>query len=215
MIIKDISGMKFGSLVVIEKDMATRKNYWICKCDCGNLKSIFRGHLTANRIDNCGCLTIKRRAANKRTHGETNTRLFKIWNGMINRCRKIDKENYKHYGNRGIVVCDEWKNNYIEFKKWALNNGYSDNLSIDRVDNNGNYEPSNCRWATNKEQANNKSTSHFITYKNETHTKSEWCEILKIPTWTITNRIKYGWSLEKALFTPVKKQCSRKIKVTA
>jgi len=203
MIIKDLTGKRFGKLVVVEKDKSTKKNYWIVRCDCGTVKSVFRGHLTRNIIDNCGCQTFAKHSIVNKTHGESKTRLFKIWNGMINRCSNKNNNSYKRYGGRGICVCEDW-HKYINFRDWALNHGYTDMLTIDRIDVNGNYCPENCRWVSIKEQANNKRTSRYLTYNNETHTINEWCAILKIPKWTIHNRLKYGWSIEKIFSTPIK-----------
>jgi len=208
MTVKDLTGQRYGKLVVIGKDTTTPKNYWIVKCDCGNTKSIFRGHLTANRIDNCGCITLEKRSKKNKTHGETNTRLFKIWNGMINRCSNKNNNSYQKYGGRGIIVCEEW-HKYIKFRDWALSHGYNDTLTIDRIDVNGNYCPENCRWATNKQQANNRRNTRYFTYKNETHTISEWAEILNINIETLQTRINYKWSMNKIKNTPVKKYRAR------
>jgi len=203
-IYNDLKGIRFGKLVVIEKDENNkRKNYWLCKCDCGKNKSIFRGHLTANRIDHCGCLSFQKKSAINKTHGETNTRLFKIWNGMRDRCRNPHNHSYSRYGGRGISVCTEWSD-FLTFKTWALFHGYNDTLSIDRIDNNGNYEPENCRWATNKQQANNKRNSQIITYNDETYSLSEWSEKLKIPIETLRARVRKNWSIEKIIITPLR-----------
>jgi hypothetical protein len=123
---------------------------------------------------------------------------------MRNRCSNKNNDAYKHYGGRGIKVCPEW-NTYLAFKEWAVSHGYADNLTIDRKDNDKGYSPDNCRWATMKEQALNRRSTHLITYKDETHSISEWSEILNFPVWTILNRIRYGWAIEKILTTPIKK----------
>ena len=108
---------------------------------------------------------------------DTKNRLYRIWSEMKRRCENSDRPNYRNYGGRGIKVCQEWKNSFETFKEWALNNGYSDELSIDRIDNAGNYEPSNCHWVTVKAQANNKRSNNLIAYKGEKHTLAQWCEI--------------------------------------
>jgi Fic family protein len=124
---------------------------------------------------------------------------------MKSRCYYKGNNRYEYYGGRGIVVCDEWKNNFIAFYEWAMSNGYSDELSIDRIDLNGNYEPSNCRWATKVEQANNKSNNRFITFNNQTHTASQWAKITGIKEATIRYRIIHSnWNVERALTTPVR-----------
>ena len=124
---------------------------------------------------------------------------------MIQRCENENIERYDIYGGRGIEVCKEWKEDFLNFYNWAINNGYKDNLSIDRIDVNGNYEPNNCRWATAKEQARNMRTNVNLTYNGETHCISEWAEITGIKASTIRYRIKIaGWSVEKALTTPIR-----------
>ena len=127
----------------------------------------------------------------------TNTRLFRIWQNIITRCTNINCSEFNIYGGRGITICDDWKNDFIAFKDWAINNGYSDNLSIDRIDVNGNYEPSNCRWADRKTQARNTRVNHFYTYKGETKTIAEWAEIKGIKYKCLWNRIKRNYPEEK------------------
>lgn len=147
------------------------------------------------------------------------SRLNCIYNDMKKRCYKTYCKAYKWYGARGITVCDEWldkerviiayRNNttkgYLAFKKWALENGYKDDFTLDRIDNNKGYSPTNCRWTTVKEQNNNTRHNHFITYKGETKTLQQWCEIYNLNKSTVRNRLEYGWSVEKAITTPVKK----------
>lgn len=138
-------------------------------------------------------------------HGFKHTRIYNVWAGIKARCYNPNNKSYKDYGGRGIIMCDEWKNGFINFKNWAISNGYNDNLTIDRINVNGDYEPSNCRWATKKEQCNNRTTNKFITYKNEIHTLAEWSEIVGIKYKCLHKRIKYfNWSIEKAFNTPIK-----------
>ena len=120
---------------------------------------------------------------------DTKNRLYRIWADMKRRCKNPDRPCYKDYGGRGIRVCQEWENSFDSFREWALNNGYSDDLSIDRIDNDGNYEPSNCRWATPKEQANNKRNNFYISYKGETRTLTEWCEVFGLDRNIVAMRI--------------------------
>lgn len=141
------------------------------------------------------------------THMETKTRLHKIWEGMHDRCGRKGHSYYKNYGGRGISVCPEW-GDYKTFKDWAMENGYSDRLTIDRVDVNGNYCPENCRWATMREQQNNKRTNHIVCLGAISHTISEWSEMLGIGKTTIRNRLKSGWTDEEALTIPVIKRTS-------
>lgn len=137
-------------------------------------------------------------------HGMTETRLYRIWCSMKVRCYSKTNPRYKEWGGRGITMCAEWKDSFLAFYKWSVENGYNDELTIDRIDNNGNYEPSNCRWATLKEQANNTRRNHFITFNGETHTISEWSERLGIGRGVIKDRIeKLHWTPEQALSIPV------------
>ena len=133
----------------------------------------------------------------------TNTKLFYIWGGIKARCYNKNNKQYKYYGARGIIVCDEWTNDFVSFYNWAMANGYKEHLSIDRIDFNGNYEPTNCRWTTNKEQQRNKSNNRFITYKNETKILTDWCNELNISIATMSARLK-KLSIEKAFTTPIR-----------
>lgn len=136
-------------------------------------------------------------------HGMTNSRLFSIWRGMKKRCYQQSSHGYKNYGGRGITVCDEWRNSFIAFMEWAFANGYSEEdkeLTIDRIDVNGNYTPTNCRWANRKEQYNNKRNSVIIEYNGEKHALCEWGRILGVPRGTIQARYRKGWDAEHILF---------------
>ena len=128
---------------------------------------------------------------------EKHRRIYKLWSHIKDRCYCKTNKDYKNYGARGIIVCDEWKNNFVEFFKWAIANNYDDTLTIDRIDFNGNYEPSNCRWVTPKEQARNRRNNKLITYNNETHCISEWAEITGIPRKCLEYRIRKWESLER------------------
>lgn len=133
-------------------------------------------------------------------HHKSNTRLFHIWCGVKQRCYYHKHKQYKDYGGRGIAVCDEWLRDFMNFYNWAITNGYRENLTIDRIDNNGNYEPNNCRWVTIKQQQRNKSTCRNITINGETHCLMEWCEILNLKYDKIRMRLnRLGWSIERAL----------------
>lgn len=129
-----------------------------------------------------------------------NARLYNIWRNMKQRCYNKNHAKYKNYGGRGIQVCDEWRTDFMLFYNWAINNGYKDNLTIDRIDVNGNYEPDNCRWATPKQQSRNTTKNRYYTINNETHCLSEWCEILNLNYKTIYARIfEFNWPVMQAL----------------
>lgn len=138
-----------------------------------------------------------------RSHGDSKTKLYMAWQNMRARCNRKSAREYSNYGGRGIKVCDEWQKNYEPFKEWALENGYSENLTLDRIDVNGNYEPSNCRWITNKEQQNNRRDNVLYTFNRETKTLAQWSENLGICFKTLQKRIK-NWGVEKAFTTPLK-----------
>ena len=205
---KNLLGMRFGSWTVIDTapthitDSGNRFTMWKCKCDCGTIKNVFTNSLINGRSTSCGCNHSRMAAETAKqtftTHGESKTRLYKIWAGMRKRCRDKNAYNYYLYGGRGIDVCDDW-NDFVTFKLWAEQSGYDDSLSIDRIDVNGNYEPDNCRWATRIEQSNNRRANRYISFNNETHTIAEWSCILNIPYKRLHKKITQGKSLEEIL----------------
>lgn len=141
----------------------------------------------------------------KPTHGQTETRLYYIWTSMKARCTNPRCKSFKHYGGRGIRVCEEWAQSFEAFQAWALPNGYTDNLTIDRIDNDKGYDPDNCRWVDRTTQSRNRRNNRFLTYNGETRTIGEWAEIVGIRNEVIWHRVvTHGWDIEKALLTPVK-----------
>lgn len=209
--IVDYTGCKFSRWTVIEKVESTKetngrtRRVWKCKCECGTVKNVLERTLVSGRSKSCGCLRKERMAEGAReknkTHGMTDTRLYRIHRHMINRCCNQNDISYTHYGGRGIKVCDEWMK-FSCFYEWAMQNGYDDFLSIDRIDVNGDYCPNNCRWASLDEQANNKSTTKYFTYQGETKSIGQWAKQYDVPYKRLWKRLHNGWDIESALFTP-------------
>lgn len=185
---------------------------WLCMCDCGNETVVSGGHLRGLKTKSCGC---SRKETKNFTHKMTGSRLYKVWHAMKSRCYYEKSEMFKHYGGRGIMVCDEWKNSFISFYDWSIKNGYDENAergqcTIDRIDVNGNYEPNNCRWATIKQQANNTRRNHLIKYNGKTQTVSQWANELGVEPDSIFNRLQKGFTEEEALtlkFNERRKRC--------
>lgn len=155
----DLTGQTFGRLTVIKRDTSRSKRpFWICKCTCGNIKSIVGWTLKAGKSQSCGCLGIEAVRAARTTHGQSGTRLYKTWKRMRSRCNCPTMPDYKHYGGRGISICAQW-DTFKPFKKWAIANGYAPNLTIERIDNDKGYSPQNCTWIPQTEQPKNRRPS--------------------------------------------------------
>lgn len=202
----DLTGQRFGRLVVV-KQMPERKNgrvLWECKCDCGNTTYVASYSLKSGHAKSCGCLHLEKNKTNRITHGFSKTeRLYNVWKSMRQRCNCETNQDYKHYGGRGIEVCEEWQESYLTFRNWAMSNGYENNLSIDRIDVDGDYCPENCRWVTQYEQTRNCSRNHYITYNGETLTITDMAEKYNINIRTLKSRLDAGWSIEDALMKPI------------
>lgn len=197
----DLTGMRFGRLSVISKTRSkSGKVAWACKCDCGNKTETLTTELLRGRTQSCGCYHKDKMSEAFKKHGQYKTRLYRIWSNMIQRCGNPQNDNYYLYGARGVSVCDEWKD-FAVFSKWAINNGYADNLSIDRIDSNKGYSPENCRWATPKEQTDNRRCSIYVSFNGTRKTLKEWSVTTGIPYKNLLWRIRHGWSAEKALTT--------------
>lgn len=202
---KDLSGQRFGRLTVIHRMEGANCKYYYCKCDCGNVVTVLGKSLTSGNTKSCGCLHREQLTERNYKHGERRTRLYKTWISMKQRC-SVHRAKYKQWEGRGIKVCDEWRDSFTAFKDWAEANGYKEDLTIDRIDVNGNYEPSNCRWITKREQQFNKTNTRYFEYKGQKKCLAEWAEIFGMNKPTLYNRIyNLGWSIEKALETEVKK----------
>lgn len=198
----DLTNKKFGRLTVISRYGSTNNKMatWLCKCDCGNEKVVSTCHLNSGATTSCGCYQKERASLANKTHNNSKTRLYNEWQHMKKRCYWENYKYYHLYGGRGISVCNEWKDSFENFKKWALNNGYSDDLTLDRINNDKNYEPSNCRWATKYTQSNNRKFNHIVSYHGETSSYEVMCRKLNVNTGTIRSRMKkHNISFEAAV----------------
>lgn len=204
----NLIGQRFGRLTVLEQaeprmEGRRKRTCWLCLCDCGNFTRATSHDLRRGEAQSCGCLRDEHRIAAVKTHGDSHSRLYRIWVDMKRRCLNPRCDAFPLYGGRGIAVCESWKD-YGSFQDWALSNGYNDSLTIDRIDPNGNYEPGNCRWASMAVQGNNRRNNVFWEFNGERHTLSEWSVITGINLQTLRGRlIRSGWPIEKALTTPV------------
>lgn len=204
----NLTGKRFGKLVAIKTAGKTKNGayLWKCKCDCGNEIIANVGNLKNGHTKSCGCLRVDRCKTNFTKHGLEHTRLYGIWSDMRLRCYDEKNIAYHRYGGMGITICDEWKNDVKAFYDWATANGYKDSLTIDRIDNDGNYCPENCRWATVKEQASNRRSNILVTHNGKTQTMKKWANEVGTPYKVVWARMqKLGWSAERALTEPVKK----------
>ena len=211
----NLTGNKFGRLTVIEfHGMENGHGIWRCKCDCGN-STLSKGTLLKNgTIKSCGCYRTDMGKIKNRTHGLSGYRPYYVWKDMLRRCYDNSRPEFPNYGGRGIRVCDEWKKSVESFCQWAKANGYEKGLTIDRKDNSGNYEPSNCTWVTMKVQANNKRNNSLICICGEIKTISEWAEVSGIKYETLWSRIGKGW-LGFEIIKPIDKRYShRKLRLT-
>lgn len=191
---ENLIGKRFGSLTVISFSHSKNAAYWACKCDCG--KSVLRctGALNRNLGYNKNCGGI--------AHDYSRTRLYGIYRNMRSRCENPNAGKFKDYGGRGIKICDEWAGSFKTFANWASANGYKENLTIDRIDNNGNYEPSNCRWVDNFVQQNNTRANRLITCNGLTLTARGWDRHLGVNIGFIQNRLSKGFTEYRAINQP-------------
>lgn len=207
-VFKNLKGQKFGKLTVVKYAGTDkqRKSLWQCKCECGNYITTRGTSLRFGSPRSCGCLQKQVVAELKTKHGFSRNRLYRIWKNMKQRCYNPKAQKFENYGGRGVRVCKEW-NNYENFHSWAMENGYEEGLTLDRINNDGDYEPNNCRWVTYSEQSLNSRTNHLMTYKGETKTLKEWAEIFGMNYSTLSARINdYFWDIKTALETPIRER---------
>ena len=215
----DLTNKRFGRLVALEIDKTkTRRIYWLCKCDCRNIVSVSSIKLTSGETKSCGCLRKEKLSITRKKHGLTKQSLHNAWINMKTRCDNPNYNEFERYGGRGITYCEEWKS-FENFMSWALQNGYQDIkksngrnvLSLDRINNNGNYEPANCRWVTALQQGRNKCNNKIYQYKGNKYCISALQEISAVSIDTIRRRIKNGWNVEDAVDIPSQTFKGRKI----
>jgi hypothetical protein len=200
----DLTGKVFGRLLVLSQAPRIRGRIaFKCSCTCGNTIVVTSKSLLSGNTRSCGCLFKEQLSKRATKHGERWSRLYSIWLGMRSRCNSKTHASYRLYGGRGIKVCSEW-DDFSTFRQWALANGYEPNLTIDRIDVNGNYCPENCRWADWETQCYNKTNTRFLTYKGETKPLRIWAKQFGIKPSTLRGRLDImGWSVDKALETAV------------
>lgn len=201
----DKTGMKIGRLTVIKLHSKTPKStMWLCQCECGRQCVVSTKNLRIGHTESCGCLAkeVLKENSQKQKKPYRDTKLYKKWLHIKNRCNRQNKPSSKYYYEKNIRMCDEWLNDFEAFYKWAIDNGYKEGLTIDRMDNSKSYSPDNCRWADYTVQANNRTNNRRIEYKGSVHTLAEWARILDINENKLRNRMKLGWDIERAFTTP-------------
>lgn len=213
--LRDLTGMKFGKLTVIEisQEKDRKSVRWLCKCECGNMTVVQSSHLVSGHTKSCGCITNAPRTTVNGVSTIVHTKrgvphndpLYNTYRGMLQRCYNSNLDKYNDYGARGIKVCDEWQQ-FDDFKKWSIKNGWEKGLSIDRIDVNGDYCPNNCRWADPITQANNKRNNRLIEYNGELKTMKQWADYAGISYFTLRQRLDSGWTIEEAIKRDVKKK---------
>ncbi|KPV42001.1 hypothetical protein AN477_19725 [Alicyclobacillus ferrooxydans] len=202
----NLIGMKFGHLTVVDVITGNSKRMWVCKCDCGRMKEKpLSGYQLKNLIiTDCGCIFRKHIGKGMRRHGQCNTKLYKVWSSMKARCSNPTDKAYANYGGRGIHVNPMW-NTFEPFRDWAVCNGYREGLTLERVDNDGEYGPRNCKWIPKPEQTSNRRVCRRITYRGQTRILKDWAEELGIPYHVLQHRVYRGWSVSRAFETPVRR----------
>lgn len=201
--------MKFGRLTPMKCiGVVNGRMTWECLCDCGNTVNVIQKHLSSGNTKSCGCMQRDSVSSVRKTHGKSKSRLYKLYSGIKKRCKNKNDKTYKWYGAKGVKICKEWDEDFFEFEKWMLDNGYDESLprgvqTIDRIDSNGNYSPDNCRLITIEEQQRNRDDNVFYEFNGEKHLICEWSEILGIDYSILKSRVgDYGWTIKEALENP-------------
>lgn len=213
---KNYVGQRFGRLEVVERLPKYRNGYtyYRCKCDCGGETITYSSQLVGGKTRSCGCLANEEARERFTTHGKRKTQLYRVWAGIKDRTNPDNHNCKDNYRKLGVKMCKEWHDSFETFYEWAINNGYKEEklpngrnkYEIDRIDTYGDYEPSNCRWITNKEQMNNQTTNKLITYKGKTQTLAQWRDELGFDYGLVEQRLCKGWSVERAFTESADKQ---------
>ena len=202
--VNDLTGKRFGKWVVLERagsrgNKRSRNACWLCRCDCGKARVVWGSNLVSGSSKSC--LDCRPKRCDGDSKGGQFKRLYNIWHNIIERCRNPHIPDYKDYGGRGITLCKEWKESYLAFKTWSLENGYRDDLQIDRINNDGNYCPENCRWVDNKTNVRNRNCTVKVTINGETKPLVEFAEMAGINKRTVSQRYRSGIRGEELLKT--------------
>lgn len=199
---RDLTGQKFERLTAIRPIGKNQQGntIWECQCECGNLVRVINSNLTRGNSKSCGCIGSEKVIARNTKYPEKSKQIYNSWKSMKNRCLTKSSTMYHYYGGRGIIICDDWFD-FNNFQLWANNNGFFCGATLDRIDFNGHYEPSNCRWITQLEQANNKSNNRYVTYNGITSSLASLCRRYNAHYKRVWKRLKLGWELERALLT--------------
>lgn len=201
---KNLTGRRFSNLVAKEfSGMCRRGSVWLCRCDCGNSVQVLGVSLTSGNSGSCGCVKRQRLVTRNTTHNLSRSFEYNVWAKIIERCTRATAENFPWYGGRGISVCDRWRTFELFIADMGAAPGKG--FEIDRIDNDGNYEPGNCRWVTKKQNARNRRNNHRLTFAGKTLCISEWAELTGLRAAAISERIASGWPVEKALTKPLKR----------
>lgn len=209
----DLTGQRFGRLTVVSYSHSNDAAVWRCKCDCGADDVMAKtGHLRSNTVQSCGCMQKEAYENNlvtdgriNRTHGMSRHPLDNVFDNMLKRCYDPKNHRYKTYGGRGIKICDEWLDDRGEFYRWGLANGWEKGLTIDRVDNDGDYTPDNCRFTDRYQQMNNTTRNVYLTWKGETKSIAEWAREIGTSYISLQHRVYRGWSTERIFTQPFRK----------
>lgn len=200
----DITGKRYDRLVVVEYVGKTSNGHslWLCRCDCGAETKVTKSNLSCGRQVSCGCKRREQAGVMNKTHGKSGTRLYRIFTNMVSRTENENVPCFSVYGGRGVSICKEWREDFSAFANWAVQNGYSDNLTLDRIDNDKGYCPDNCRWVPWLKQFENRRTTAYIEHNGKRKTIKEWAQVYQLDSKLLRRRLQDGWSFQDALETP-------------